>query len=63
MHLSHKTSQKVKVQQSFQDPTNFVSWASMILKMLTVFSEKMVIAIFWYFTKIDITQVKNDPEN
>ena len=39
--LSHKTSQKVKDQQSFQDPTDFGSWVSVILKILTVFVEKM----------------------
>ena len=41
MHLSHETLQKVKNQQSFQDPTDFGSWYSTILKILTDFCEKM----------------------
>ena len=40
MHLSHETSQKVKDQQSFQDPTDFGSWVSTILKILTLFGKK-----------------------
>ena len=31
MHSSHETSQKVKGQQRFQDPTSFGSWYSIIL--------------------------------
>ena len=41
LHLNHKTLQKVKDQQSFQDSTDFGSWVSIILKILTVFGEKM----------------------
>ena len=57
MHLSHKTLQKVTNKQSFQDPTDFGSWVSIILKIifnfrkilenrdfsiLAIFSPKMV---------------------
>jgi len=41
LHLSHKTLQKVKDQQSIEDPTGFGSWYSVILKIFTVSGEKM----------------------
>ena len=40
LFLSHKTLQKDKDQQSFQNVTNFGSWDSIILKILTVFDKK-----------------------
>ena len=67
MHLSYETSQKVEDQQSSQDTTGFESWYSVTLRVLTSLSEKMAriekIAIFWYFTKIVISQVQNNLES
>ena len=64
MHLSYETSEKVENQQSSQDTTGFESWYSVNLKLLTSLGEKMAkiekIAIFWYFTKIIISQVQNN---
>ena len=41
LHVSHKTLQKIKDQQSFKGPNDFGSWVPIILKILTHFGKKM----------------------